>query len=187
MTTICWTIIHYTAAPVAHAGSHVAQAMRHRLGPIVHHAARAMHHVATVAVHPNPWAELVCKTFPAALVGGGLLVPIPATAPLLPAPPPAVVEPIVVPWSPPTWEVPPTSVVPGTRSVPEPSSEVSLLSGVGGLALIRLARRRSRRAVNTSPGSGQPGSGETDLPGGGPILRPLAGMHQYPPAAGKNQ
>jgi hypothetical protein len=183
MTTICWTILHHAAVPVAHGGTRAIHAARHFLGPVAHRTARLTHHASITAAQPHTWVELVCKAVPAALIGGGLLVPIPATAPRIPEPPPAMVEPspVAVPWLPLNWRIPPTLSTSASYGVgegpavkmSEPSAASLLFGGIGGLLLIRLTRRRSRHAGNVSPGGGQPCLSETDALHGGPVLRTL--------------
>jgi hypothetical protein len=84
MTMICWTVMHHAVAPVKHA-AHVA---RHVTRRVVHHT------VPHSGAATRTWTELVCKVVPAAVLNGGLLLPIPATPP--PVPPaagPVVVDP----------------------------------------------------------------------------------------------
>jgi hypothetical protein len=168
MATICWTILHHATAPVVH----VTHTVRHSLGPVVHRASRLLHHAPRVAAKSPTWVELVCKTVPGALVGGGLLVPIPATAPHVP-PPPAIVDSApTTPWLPFNWVWPPDalssadydSTTPIVKT-PEPSSVVLLLGGIGGLLLIRLVGGSFRRDGSILSGSDQPGASATDLPG----------------------
>lgn len=110
MTTICWTIIHHAAAPVAARVAHIA---RRIIGPIAHHAARVPH-LAGAAVRPgHTWVELVCKVIPAAVVGGGLLAPHPVNPPPLTEQRPPIVAP-AAPTAP--WLLPPGL----TTSLPTP-------------------------------------------------------------------
>lgn len=97
MTTICWTVIHHAAAPVAARVAHIA---RRIIGPIVHHAARVPR-LAGAAVRPShTWVELVCKVIPAAIAGGGVLAPHPANPPPLTEQRPPIVAPAppATPW-----------------------------------------------------------------------------------------
>jgi hypothetical protein len=180
MTTTCWTIIHHAATPVARSAARIAHAVRHSIGPQstgpqsidpVHRAARLPHHATTAVGPPHTWVEVVCKVIPAAVAGSGLLAPHPANPPLLPAPPPAIVQPAppAFPWlfppgSPtpratPVQPYPTPALEPATTgsaitvltpvepaspvtSIPEPSSAGLLLGAVTGVLLIRLATRR---------------------------------------------
>jgi hypothetical protein len=214
MTTICWTVIHHAAAPVAHGAAAVAQAARHMIGPVAHRATRLLHHAATAAVQPHTWVEVVCKLVPAAVLGGGLMAPHPVNPPQLPEPPPPIVEPAppVSPWlfpppsgpvtpvqpfptplpvEPTTGPVPigPPSVgpVPPIESIPEPPSAGLLLGGAVCLLLVRLATRRTWPNAAGSPGGSQPGARQTHLVRCGPILRTLLGSHQHPVTAGEHQ
>jgi hypothetical protein len=155
MTTICWTVIHHTAVPVAHGVSTAAKAARRFIGPAARRGAQSVHHSPTAAVHPRVWFELICKVVPAAVVGGGLLVPHPANPPLPPEPP-ALVQPAVPPAIPWGWQLPPTVAPgvatpgpvlapPGTEGVSEPSTGRLMLAALGGLVLIRLAARLATR------------------------------------------
>ena len=138
MTTICWTVIHHTAAPVAHQMVQGAQVARRVVAPVVRRAASVAHHAASVAAHPRVWIEVVCKVLPAAIA----LAPQPANPPappaiIQPAPPPAQVAPRA-------WRLPPTVapvpyVGPPTASaIDDPSSGSLLLASAGGLVAIRL-------------------------------------------------
>jgi hypothetical protein len=115
MTTICWTIIHHAVAPVARAATHLAGAAGHVIGAVAGRARHLVHHGPTAVAGSHSWVELVCRAIPAAIAGGGLLVPHPANPPpRLPEPPSAIIEPGPAfappgfsPWSPPIWMVPP--------------------------------------------------------------------------------
>jgi hypothetical protein len=169
MSMICWTILHHTAAPVAQGAARVTQIVRHAVGHAAHRAVRVAHHPATVSGPMRTWAEAVCKFVPAAVVGGGLLIPAPAD----PSPPPdrpaAIVEPApaISPWPiaalgytgpigslgniGPIGSIAPVDryepVDPVAKPVPEPSSALVLLGGLGGLLLIRTMRMRSGRTL----------------------------------------
>jgi hypothetical protein len=157
MTTICWTIIHYAGGPIANAAGRVLQVTRHLAGPVVRRMPHVAHHVSSAGSHPRVWFELVCKVIPAAVVGGGLLIPQPANPPRQ-MEPPTMVQPIpaVVPWLPWNWHLPPTVVQPlyngpsVAATIDEPSTGRMLLTGVGGLVLIRLARRHTYAAATDS-------------------------------------
>jgi hypothetical protein len=172
VTTICWTILHRSGAPVHHAAAYLARAAR-----IVHHAARASRHLAATAPR-HSWIEVVCKAVPAALAGGGLLLPHPANPPRLPEPVPFVQPaPAFSPWSDPGWMLPPEASPPGSavgpailrappgEAVPEPPSVGLLLGGVAGLVAIRLTSRR----LAYSSGGIHPTLSLMNLGGGGPI------------------
>lgn len=100
MSVVCWTVFHNAAVSAARGTVHVVRAMRRITGPITRHAARMSHHVAHAAVPSHTWVEVVCKVIPAAVVGGGLLVPHPVNPPPLPAQPPPIVAPALpsLPW-----------------------------------------------------------------------------------------
>ena len=132
MSIICWTVIHHAAAPAAHTGAHMAHILRHAVHPLVHRVVRTLHHAPAATASPRTWIELVCKTIPAAVAGGGLLVPLPANPPRPPEPPPAAVVPAPAPWP---WFAPPSSSWPSNgsseaviRPAPEPSSAFLLLA-----------------------------------------------------------
>ncbi len=92
MTTICWTVIHHAAAPVARGAAKIARVAHHIIRRSVHHGAQAAYHGSGVVTHPRVWFELVCKVVPAAVAGGGLLIPHPAG--LLPGhEPPGLIQP----------------------------------------------------------------------------------------------
>lgn len=99
MSNACWTIVHRAAASAASGLRHAAHPLRHfvRRGP--HHVARGVAHA--VARPARTWIELVCKAAPVAVAGGGLLAPVPASAPPVPAPPPGYMQPApaFAPWS----------------------------------------------------------------------------------------
>jgi hypothetical protein len=152
VTTICWTVIHHAAAPVTQLSAKIAHVARHVFGSAVRWAVRSLHHSPSVAAHSRVWFELVCKVIPAAVAGGGLLVPRPANPPLLPEPP-ALIEPApqATPLSPRNWHIPPTVastpyLAPPQQAaaVAEPSTGWLLLIGVGGLVLIRFTTRLIR-------------------------------------------
>jgi hypothetical protein len=141
MTTVCWTVIHHAAAPVRHVAAHL-------VGHGFHHTAKVAHHAISGAPRPRIWFEIVCKVLPAAVAGGGLLVPQPAGPPLPPQPPalirPAPAAPLGLPWIgriPPTIASRPITRPPEAVNVPEPSTAGLLLIGAGGMALIRVAAR----------------------------------------------
>jgi hypothetical protein len=144
MTTVCWTVLH-------HGGAHLAHAARHVARPIVHHAGRVLRHAPAVASHNHTWIEVVCKVIPAAVAGGGLLMPHPLNPPRLPAPPPFIVPaPAFSPAFPPgiTFgpQIPATPRGGGpTRAevTPEPSSALLLIGGLAGLLLARWSTHRS--------------------------------------------
>jgi hypothetical protein len=156
MTTICWTVIHQAAAPVAHGVSTAAQAARRFIGPVGRRGTQSAHHGPAVAARPRVWFELICKVVPTVVVGGGLLVPQPANPPFPPDPPAMVqpAEPPAVPWG---WHIPPT-LAPGLASptpvlappeaagITEPSTGRLMLAALGGLILIRLAARLGHTA-----------------------------------------
>lgn len=100
MSMICWTILHHTAAPVAQGAVRVTHVVRHAVGRAAHRAVRVAHRTATVSGPPRTWAEVVCKFVPAAVAGGGLLIPAPANPPRALDPPAAIVDPAptVSPW-----------------------------------------------------------------------------------------
>jgi hypothetical protein len=163
MSMICWTILHHTAAPVVQGAGSATHAVRHAVGHIAHRVARAAHHTATVSGPSRTWAEVVCKFIPAAVAGGGLLIPAPANPPRMldPPAPVTIVEPApaISPWpigsieslgqTDPFWfmvrvgRYDPVETVP--KVVPEPSSALVLLGGLGGLLLIQIMRMRSGR------------------------------------------
>ncbi len=181
MTTTCWTIIHHAATPVARSAARIAHAVRHSIGPQstgpqsidpVHRAARLPHHATTASGTAAYLGSKWCaRSVLAAVAGSGLLAPHPANPPLLPAPPPAIVQPAppAFPWlfppgSPtpratPVQPYPTPALEPATTgsaitvltpvepaspvtSIPEPSSAGLLLGVVTGVLLIRLATRR---------------------------------------------
>jgi hypothetical protein len=167
MSMICWTILHHAAAPVAQGAARVTQVVRHAVGRAAHRAVRVAHHPATLSGPVRTWAEVVCKFVPAAVVGGGLLIPAPADPPPPLDPPAAIVEPATAISS---WPIaalgytgpieslgdigPIGSIAPVNRyepvdpvakAVPEPSSALVLLGSLGGLLLIRIMRMRSGR------------------------------------------
>jgi hypothetical protein len=213
MTTICWTIIHHAAAPVAARMAHTA---RRIVGPVVRYAARVPHLAPPSVRSAHTWVEVVCKVVPAAIVGGGLLAPHPI-APLRPTePPPPIVapEPPTMPWlfppSLPTTQptpvqpyptpapVEPTESVPigpplvepappPVETAPEPSSAGLLLGGTICLLLIRLPTRRTRARAGESAGGSEPGPCQTHLIGRSPVFRTLLGSHQGSVAAGEHQ
>lgn len=175
MTTICWTIVHHSVGPIAHV-------VRRALGPVVHHIARRLHHVLRVAAHPHTWIEVVCKTLPAVIIGGGLIASHPANPPPLLEPPQAVLEPAPTfsPWFPPGWLTPPAMPVepyagpaPVPEVAPEPGSAGLLLGGATALLLIRLMTRRlphsSQRPLSVGAGD-EPGRRPPTLCH--PVLRP---------------
>ena len=85
---ICWTVVHHAVAPVTRSVTHTAHLARHVTRRVVHHA------VPHSGAATRTWTELVCKVVPAAVLSGGLLVPIPATSPpVQPAAGPVVVDP----------------------------------------------------------------------------------------------
>jgi hypothetical protein len=155
MSTICWTILHHSAAPVAR---NAAQAARHHAGHIHHHVARAVRHSASTATSPHTWLEVVCRVVPAAIVSGGVLAPHPANPPRLPESPPSIVQtappatPLVLPPGLPSFVSSyPPAVAPKTGAtpaspvtpVPEPASAGVLLFGAVVLLLIRVFSRRA--------------------------------------------
>jgi hypothetical protein len=153
MTTICWTIIHHAVAPVAHGASRLARAA-HFAGPVHPHVAAVVGHASRRAAKSHSWVELVCKTIPAAIGGGGLLIPTPANPPRLPETPPPIIEPgpALSPWSMPNWTIPPQTTVDlyvehsrSREPAPEPSTAALLLSGGLFVPLTRLIMRRSKR------------------------------------------
>jgi hypothetical protein len=81
VTTICWTVIHHAAAPIARGAAKIAHVARRIVRPVVHHGGRVAHHGSTLATRPRVWFELVCKVVPAAVAGGGLFIPHPAGMP----------------------------------------------------------------------------------------------------------
>jgi hypothetical protein len=196
MSTTCWTIIHHAASPVANSGGRVLHAVHHFVRPIAHHAARLLHHAVTVRGSTHTWTELICKVVPAALVGGGLLAPVPANPPQPIAPPVAPMAqpiPAVMPWFTPPEEIPwfpsPPSEVgsasPDT-STPEPPSVLLLLSGGGTLLLIRLLTRQRQDARRWSAGGAKPGSEKTQLVGRHPIRGPHLRPDQVPRSASED-
>ena len=93
MTTICWTVIHHVAAPVAQGAAKIAHVARHIIRRGVHRSGQAAHHGSGAVTHPRVWFELVCKVVPAAVAGGGVLFPHPAG--LLPGhEPPGLIQPV---------------------------------------------------------------------------------------------
>jgi hypothetical protein len=115
-----------------------------------------------VATHPPVWVEPVCKVVPAAVAGGGLLIPHPAGPPqgheppgliqpappgLLTGPPPGLLLPGLppgVPWGwiippdipPPTYYVPPTDT--GVIDYPPPPNSGVIEPSTGRLLLTAL-------------------------------------------------
>jgi hypothetical protein len=161
MTTICWTVIHHAAAPLLHGAAHSTRMVGHILGPSVHRITQVLHLAKPVVPHPHVWFEVVCKVIPAAVVGGGLLVPHPAGPPAL-RELPALIHPAPaarpwLPWNgslPPTVSVRPAVGPPPISDVPEPSTGPLLLIGAGGVVLIQLAFRRANNRYHiTHPGS----------------------------------
>ena len=177
MSTLCWTVFHHAAAPAARAVAYVAHVARHVFGPLAHRAVRLPHHWATVAGQPHTWVEVVCKIVPAAIVGGGLLAPHPASPPRLPAPPPPIAgqAPPAMPWLFPPAPIPTTPVQPFPTPLPvqpppatgpgstapapppieailEPSSIALLLDGAVCLLAIRRVTRRGRGSQRIDPG-----------------------------------
>jgi hypothetical protein len=166
MPIICWTVVHNSAAPVVHSGATLMHALGHAVRPAIHRAARLLRHAPAVAARPRRWVEVVCRLVPAAVVGGGLLAPLPASAP-----PPPVAQPFSVatgwpeisggasrfdPTTP--WDgdiVEPSRPV---EAVPEPSAAGVLLAGSVVVVLIRLGRRtlsvRGNRACGVRDGRG---------------------------------
>jgi hypothetical protein len=148
VTTICWTVIHHTAAPIAHGASGLAHVARRLVGPLVRHGAHAVPH-GVRATHPRIWFELICKVVPAAVAGGGLLIPRPTDLPL-PAEPPALTQPAPprLPWA---WPIPPTVVPklylgpPADARVIEPSTGPLLLTALGALVVVRFAARTGHK------------------------------------------
>ncbi len=149
MITICWTIIHHAAAPVAQGARRLAHAARHFIHPASRGAARALSHAPRVAARPRTWVELVCRTIPAVVGGGGLLIPQPANPPRPFEPPPAIVAlpPTIIepglpyaPGSPMGWIVPPYTVAQTYPGQP---------SGAGG---------------GSGPSGSGPGGGSTPIP-----------------------
>jgi hypothetical protein len=158
---ICWTILHQTAAPVAQGAARIAHALRRAVGHMAPRAVRVAHYTATVSGPPRTWAEVVCRFVPAAIAGGGLLIPVPASPPRSLDPPVAFVEPApaislwpigslgytgaigflgdIGPIAPVNRYDPVETVA---KAVPEPSSALVLLGGLGGLLLIRTRRMR---------------------------------------------
>jgi hypothetical protein len=143
MTTICWTILHHTAAPLAHSVARFGHAARHLVGPFARTVAQAARPPSTAVIRSQTWFELVCKTIPAAIGSGGLLIPTPANPPRIADPPPAIIEP---------WPHFPPNCSP--------------------LGLFRLAYRRdptpnNRRSPNQPPNRPRPASYWPALPGSG--------------------
>lgn len=186
MPMICWTIIHQAISPVAAGATRIFHAAHHFLHPAVTAGVkRAVRHAPRAAARTVGWIELVCKTIPVAVGGGGLLIPQPAN-PLLPASPPAIFEPVpaLSPWSSPaifepgsafsSWSssnpvvppLPPAGPYPGPptvpKSAPEPSSAALLLGWLCGLLLTLHIIRRSSGDCHPSPGP-------ADLFGSGPV------------------
>lgn len=136
MSSICWTIIHRAASPVVGGGRRVAHLLRRVAKPAVHHVAWKLHHPSAVPASSHTWAGLACKVVPAALLGGGLLAPIPANPPQ-PSPTPPIVQPIPanVPWFRLPQEIPrfasPTSEAavpaPVTSALEDPAPFISAL------------------------------------------------------------
>jgi hypothetical protein len=140
MTTVCWTVIHHATAPIRQGAARVA----HVVGRSIRHTGQAAHHATSGAAHRRVWFEVVCKVIPAAVAGGGLLVPHPANPPLPRQPQalvwPAPAVPSGLPWNgriPPTVAAKPFAEPPAAANVPEPSTAGLLLVGAGGLVLIR--------------------------------------------------
>jgi hypothetical protein len=118
---------------------------------------------------PRTWAEVVCRFVPAPIAGGALLIPAPARPPKPLDPPATIVEPAPVtsPWPigslkytgplgflgdiGPIGSLTPVNhydeVETVAKAVPEPSSALVLLGGLGGLLLIRTRQMRSGRTL----------------------------------------
>jgi hypothetical protein len=221
MTTVCWTIIHdaiaqvarihHTIAPVARAATRLAGVARRFVRPLAGRAHHLLRHKSAVIARPQSWVELVCRTIPAAVVGGGLLAPHPANPPArLLQPPPAIIDPgpTFSPWSPPIWIGPPgipepsfggppfaigpapspeagpePILVSGSVAVPEPSTAGLLLGSAATLLLIRLAARRS---VPLSAGPA-PSLGPSRLPGRRAVPRTIVGAEESPAPDGEDR
>lgn len=158
MTIECWTIIHHVAAKAATTATHAARIVRHIGTQGVRHAAPRIS-----VSHPHTWVEIVCRTLPAAVAGGTLLVPQPASPPPPPAPvpitvpaPPAVglgggwvVPPIIVQNPAPAFVPPPQARVvpagPAVEPIPEPATLPLLLAGLACLISATTARSWHRR------------------------------------------
>lgn len=162
MSVTCWTIVHQAAASATRGVGHITHAAKH-IGK--HVLPRRMHHAATILRPSRSWVEVVCKVAPAALAGGGLLVPTPASPPIRIEPPPAFLEPapVVASWfEEPVGSdagsvlTPYTSSPAVTSAVPEPGSAFVLLAGTGGLLLVRhLAAASQARARRSCCGADQ--------------------------------
>ncbi len=180
MAIVCWTVLHHRGSAVRHGVSRLAHAGGHHAHPIVRHVGNASRHASKLAAHPNTWAEVVCKAIPAALAGGGILIPHPADLPRIPDAPPArtALGPTLLPGFPPDVIVGPgLSAKSGAgvtrptdppltppESAPEPSSAGILLGGVAGLLFLRM--RLQRLAYSTHI---QPASNLAKLPRIGPV------------------
>jgi hypothetical protein len=168
VTTICWTVIHHAAAPVARGAAKIAHVARRIIGPAVRQGGRAAHHGSAVVTHPRVWFELVCKVVPAAVAGGGLLIPHPTgplpgheplglIQPALPGLLPGLLPPGLPPGAPSGWIIPPeilppsyyappTETVaneyppPSNSEVVEPSTALLLLTALLGLLLVVRSR-----------------------------------------------
>jgi hypothetical protein len=171
MTTVCWTIIHSAIAPGARLATRLAGVARHFIRPSVGRAGHLLRHKWAIMARSQNWVELVCRTIPVAVVGGGLLAPHAANPPMHALQlPPAVIDPgpSFSPWSPPIWigtpgipeqsfggspfaigpapspEAGPEPIlISGSVAAPEPSTAGLLLGGAATLWLIRVAVRRS--------------------------------------------
>jgi hypothetical protein len=160
MPTICWTIIHHAVTPAAHGATRLSRVARRFVAPVVNRrAGHVVLHAPRVAAQPRTWIQLVCKTIPAVVGGGGLLIPQPANPPRLPEPPPAIVSrgpaftawplpvisdpgPPLFSWSPVNGAVPPDepgplNARPVPEAAPEPSSAGLLVGSLFGLLLTR--------------------------------------------------